>query len=408
MTAVTAKLQELVAGVDQDLDGAVADLDEGLRQTVLLGTRDVMLGELLAVARADGFEAALVQLAVSNLPVTAAGLARMLADDPAEAGDAAAMERALDGLARLSLVFRLPGGEGWVHRWTAEGLAALGGEDAHRRRCNRAGRYRIWRVANESHDLEDAVEAVRNHLAGRDFDAATAAAKACFDALRRFQRTAGIAALASEVLETLPVDHGSYAVVADQEAKAHLALGWTDRAMERYQALLALYQRRVEAEPDRADFQRDLSVFYERMGGLHRALGQGEKAQEAYRSRLEIMKRLAAAEPDRADFQRELSVSYNKMGDLYVGLGQGEQAREAFESSLTIRQRLAAAEPDRADFQVDLVNALVRTASIEDGGGAEQLERALSILETLKSQGRLSPADEPKIEAVRSLLDALK
>jgi tetratricopeptide (TPR) repeat protein len=454
LTAVTTKLRELLAGMDEDVDGAVADLDEGLRQTVLLGTRDVMLGELLAVARAEGCEEALLQVAVSNLPVSAGGLARMLADDPADPGDVAAVERAMDGLARLSLVFRLPDGTGWVHRWTAEGLADLSGEDDYRRRCNRAGRYRWWRVANESHDLEDAVEAVRNHLAGRDFDAATGVAEACFDALRRFQRTAGIASLASEVLETLPVDHGGYGFIADQEGDAHLALGWTGRAMERYQALLALYQRRVEAEPDRADFQRDLSVWYNKMGDLYRALGQGEKARDAFQSSLTIRERLAEAEPDRADFQRDLSVSYNKMGDLYRALGQGEKARdafqssltiakrlaeaepdradfqrdlsvsyermgdlyralgqgekarEAFQSSLTIRERLAEAEPDRADFQVDLASSLVKVG-LEGIGGRANFERALSILETLKSQGRLSPADEPKIEALRSLLDRL-
>jgi tetratricopeptide (TPR) repeat protein len=360
------------------------------------------------VARAEGSEEALLQVAVSNLPVSADGLVRMLADDPAEPGDVAAMERALDGLARLSLVFRLPDGTGWVHRWTSEGLAALRGEEGHHLRCNRAGRYRWWRVGNQSHALEDAVEAVRNHLAGRDFDAATAAARGCFDALRRFQRTAGIAALASEVLETLPVDHGSYAVVADEEASAHLALGWTGRAMERYEALLTLYRRRVEAEPDRADFQRDLSVSYERMGDLYSALGQGEKARESYQSSLTIRERLAAAEPDRADFQQDLALSYERFGDVHLENERRDEAEEAFSSALRIRQRLVDADPGRADYQVELVVPLARIGSIKGSAGRPELERALSILETLKSQGRLSPADEPKIEAVRSLLDRLE
>ena len=40
----------------------------------------------------------------------------------------------------------------------------------------------------------------------------------------------------------------------------------------------------------------------------------------------QIRESLAQAEPDRADYQRDLSVSYDKMGDLYRTLGQGEQA----------------------------------------------------------------------------------
>ena len=47
--------------------------------------------------------------------------------------------------------------------------------------------------------------------------------------------------------------------------------------------------------------------------------------------------KLAAAEPDRADYQRDLSVSYNKMGDLYGALGQGEPARQAYAASLAAK-----------------------------------------------------------------------
>ena len=64
-------------------------------------------------------------------------------------------------------------------------------------------------------------------------------------------------------------------------------------------------------------------------------------AREAFAKALAISERLAAAEPDRADYQRDLSVSYNKMGDLFSALGQGEAAREAFAKALAIAERLA-------------------------------------------------------------------
>ncbi|MBV8589907.1 MAG: hypothetical protein JO212_07580 [Acetobacteraceae bacterium] len=73
--------------------------------------------------------------------------------------------------------------------------------------------------------------------------------------------------------------------------------------------------------------------------------------------------------------------------------------------ALAIGERLAQAEPDRADYQVDLVNALVRRAILEgESGGRPYLARALSILETLKAEGRLAPADEPKIAALHRML----
>jgi len=59
------------------------ELDEALRQTVLLGARDVFLDELLGIARQRGLAETLLQTAVSNLPASAAGIAHMLADAPA-------------------------------------------------------------------------------------------------------------------------------------------------------------------------------------------------------------------------------------------------------------------------------------------------------------------------------------
>jgi tetratricopeptide (TPR) repeat protein len=138
------------------------------------------------------------------------------------------------------------------------------------------------------------------------------------------------------------------------------------------------------------------------MGNLYLALGQGDQAREAFLKDLAIAERLAQAEPDRADYQRDLSVSYNKMGNLYLALGQGDQAREAFLNALAIAERLAQAEPDRADYQVDLAVSLARTGAMTDT--RESLERALAILRTLHGEGRLAPQDQPTIAWVEKLL----
>src|SRR6185295_7203607 len=163
-------------------------IEESVRAALTLGMRDVFLDELLELARGEGIDEVLLQAATSNLPITAAGVARMLAasggpiassiaEGPmgseghsGEIGDVPRASYALDRLADLSLVHRFPDGSVWVHRWTAEGLSQLGDAERHRARCNRAGRYRWWRVGGETHAYEDAVEAVRNFLAGRNFD----------------------------------------------------------------------------------------------------------------------------------------------------------------------------------------------------------------------------------------------
>jgi tetratricopeptide (TPR) repeat protein len=160
-----------------------------------------------------------------------------------------------------------------------------------------------------------------------------------------------------------------------------------------YERARGIFGRLAAAEPERADYQRDLSVSYIKMGDLFSALGQGEDARQAFGKSLAIAERLAQAEPERADYQRDLSISYIKMGDLFSALGQGEDARQAFGKSLAIRERLAQAEPDRADYQRDLIVSWVKMSEIEADRAGQHLSRALAIARDLQDRGRLMPSD---------------
>ena len=262
---VARRLRQQLQDTTIDLAGAPGQIDESLQAAHLLIARNVFLEELLALAREAGVEEALLQLSVSNLPVPADALARMLADDPGQPDDIPAAEQAIVVLEDLSLLHRQRDEAAMVHRWTAQGLAQAD-EEAHRRRCIRAGRYRWWRVAHQTQALDDAIEAVRNFLAGEAFDEAVEVGEACFGALQRFQQSVGIAALASEMLELLPEDHPGHGFIADMEAQAHLWLGATERALSRYETLRSKHQRLAQAEPDRADYQRDLVLSLVRLG----------------------------------------------------------------------------------------------------------------------------------------------
>jgi tetratricopeptide (TPR) repeat protein len=158
----------------------------------------------------------------------------------------------------------------------------------------------------------------------------------------------------------------------------------------------------ARAEPERADYQRDLSVSYDRVGGLYRTLDQSEQARQSYLQSLAIRERLALAEPDRADYQRDLSVSYNNVGDLYRDLGQGEQARQYYLKDLAIAERLVQAEPDRAYYQRDLWISLWRVGTQEKSSA--HLQRALEVLESLQSSGRMLATDEPYLARMREIV----
>jgi hypothetical protein len=48
-------------------------------------------------------------------------------------------------------------------------------------------------------------------------------------------------------------------------------------------------------------------------------LGQGEQARQLYTESLEIARRLAAAEPERADYQRDLETALARFSSLGPG-----------------------------------------------------------------------------------------
>ena len=118
--------------------------------------------------------------------------------------------------------------------------------------------------------------------------------------------------------------------------------------------------------------------------------------------------RLVALDPNSADFARDLSVSYERMGDLHLGLGHGEQALEFYEKSLDLREELHRRNPNSADFARDLWVSYWRMAQIEEQSGSGQAtdwwRKAFDKLAEMKRRGALLPPDEPFLEAARAKL----
>jgi hypothetical protein len=199
-----------------------------------LGARDVLLEQLQVLARDTGDEDALLQCAVSTLPMDAAGLAHALADAPPAAADTKAAGRSLKRLANLSLVGALDGEAYWVHRWTSEALADTADSVAHRHRSARAGRYRLSRLEDGSGSLDDGYEATVNFLDAEQFDDASALAFRLAEWLSGAQQSLAAATFATTVLERVPPEASGWSRLADAEAKSQLARGNTARARQRY------------------------------------------------------------------------------------------------------------------------------------------------------------------------------
>ncbi|MGH3567853.1 MAG: TIR domain-containing protein, partial [Pseudonocardia sp.] len=311
---VRRKFHALARAHDVELT-QTRDLHHDVAVAVQLGARDICLDVLLGALN-DAEREVLLQTGVSNLPLPMPDLIAVLADSGL---DDTAIELAAQRLTDLSLVVLTDEGT-WVHRWTAEGLRDHQSPEDYCSRCLRAGKLRLRRISSSRRVIEESIEATQNFLDAQDWDHATEVGNGVASFLAQHSNLRRLS-FAAQVLSVLPPQHQGYHLFVDHEGESLVALGFTTQAVDRYLRLVDTFTQRAQSEPGRADYQRDLSISYERLGDLYQALGQGEQALQLYQQSLDIRERLAQSEPGRADYQRDLSISYERLGDLYQALG---------------------------------------------------------------------------------------
>jgi tetratricopeptide (TPR) repeat protein len=133
-----------------------------------------------------------------------------------------------------------------------------------------------------------------------------------------------------------------------------VARGNLPDALSAYRDAEADADRLAKADPNNAEWQRDLSVSYNRVGDVLVAQGNLPEALKSFQDSLAIADRLAKADPNNAEWQRDLSVSYNKIGDVLVAQGNLPEALKSFQDSLAIIDRLAKADPNNAGILAQL------------------------------------------------------
>src|SRR2546423_13098212 len=89
---------------------------------------------------------------------------------------------------------------------------------------------------------------------------------------------------------------------------------------------------------------------------------QPDSALKLYQQSLHIRDKLAQAEPDRADYQRDLSISYQRLGVCFAELGQNEDAADSLELHLQLAIQVYQRLPGQGDAVVDLAIALYLSA----------------------------------------------
>jgi len=132
-----------------------------------------------------------------------------------------------------------------------------------------------------------------------------------------------------------------------------------------------------------------LADFYYKRGQARALLGRNDEALAAHRKDLALTEKLVAADPRNAEWQRDLSITFERIGAVLLKIGRRAEAVDAFRRALAIRETLAAADAGNALWQTDLVISLVQVARLGDDPRA-RLTRALDITQRLDRERKLN------------------
>ncbi len=235
-----------------------------------------------------------------------------------------------------------------------------------------------------------------------------AAAKSCNEAVEACEKLARQDPANAEWQRDLSVSYNKLGDVQRDQ-------GDLDGALASYRQSLTIFEKLARQDPGNAQWQRDLSVSYNKLGDVQRDQGDLDGALDAYRQSLTIREKLARQDPGNAQWQRDLSVSYERLGDVQRDQGDLDGALDAYRQSLTIREKLAREDPGNAQWQADIVASLVRISEALDraqpGGreaAREALQRAVSIAERMEQTGTFTRYEQKGwVEELKRQLAAL-
>ena len=161
------------------------------------------------------------------------------------------------------------------------------------------------------------------------------------------------ATAAAELFERLGQKR-QQALARDLAGDARVALGDVRSAEACYQLGLTLRRELLEIDSSVSQWQRDLSVSFEKLGDLATAQGNLPEAQRLFGESLRIAQRLAESDPANAAWQRDLWVSYSRMADLSEQLGQAAEAKgwwkKSYDTLAGMKQRGLHVSPEDEGF----------------------------------------------------------
>ncbi len=160
-----------------------------------------------------------------------------------------------------------------------------------------------------------------------------------------------------------------------------------------YRDGLAIRERLAAADPTNAEWQRDLSVSYNKIGDVLVAQGNLDEALARYRDGLAIRERLAAADPGNTEWQRDLSVSFNKIGDVLRAQGKLDEALAATATALPSPSALPPPTPPTPSGRLTWPRASADWPFLTPRGRGNDAQRHCQSLKRLSTKGACHPTN---------------
>ena len=166
-------------------------------------------------------------------------------------------------------------------------------------------------------------------------------------------------------------------------------------------------------DPGNTQWQRDLSVSYEKLGDVAVAQGKLDEAARTYGDGLAIHKKLAAGDPGNTEWQRDLSVFYERLGDVAVAQGKLDEAAQAYGDGLAIAKKLAAGDPGNTEWQRGLLYSLFQISKLQAKqkhwpDAISNAEASFKIAERLSQLDRSNVAWQKDVKVSRAWLEQLR
>lgn len=162
----------------------------------------------------------------------------------------------------------------------------------------------------------------------------------------------------------------------------------------------AIGQLATQAAND-LDAKRTQGTMYVQFANAYLRLGDKKLALNDARKGADIFRILADKNPDNLVFRSNFGLSLETLGDVLAANGDNHGALGAYRENLEISRALAAKDPSNPQWRTDTVLSLWKLGDAGDNSPA-RFEEALGILKQLKSENKLTAAQQGWIEMIEA------